>query len=123
MKKDIESLLRENKPQVKENPTFLLEVQQRMREVDGIKTEVDRQRRSGRHSLVIALFFGLAFGLLVAALAYLYPVDSAAVNENILAELKLALEPWKKYILLFVAGCAVILGVVFGTKRTDSIGL
>ena len=123
MKKDIESLLRESKPQVKENPTFLIEVQQKMRAVDGIKTEVDRQRRSGRHSLVIALFFGLAFGLLVAALAYLYPVDSAAVNENILAELKLALEPWKKYILLFVAGCAVILGVVFGIKRTDSIGL
>ena len=123
MKKDIESLLRESKPQVKENPTFLLEVQQKMRAVDGIKTEVDRQRRSSRHSLVIALFFGLAFGLLVAALAYLYPVDSAALNENILAELKSALEPWKKYILLFVAGCAVILGVVFGTKRTDSIGL
>ena len=45
---DIESLLRGNKPQVKDNPTFLLEVQQKMRTVEGIKSEVDRQRRYGR---------------------------------------------------------------------------
>ena len=44
---DIESLLRENKAQVRDNPTFLLEVQQKMRAVDGIKSEVDRQRRYG----------------------------------------------------------------------------
>lgn len=42
---DIESLLRGNKPQVKDNPTFPLEVQQKMRTVEGIKSEVDRQRR------------------------------------------------------------------------------
>lgn len=45
---DIESLLRENKPHVKDNPTFLLEVQHKMRAVDGIKSEVDRQRQIGR---------------------------------------------------------------------------
>ena len=38
---DIDSFLRENKPKVKENTAFLLEVQQKMRAVDGIKTEVD----------------------------------------------------------------------------------
>ena len=48
---DIESLLRENKPHVKDNPTFLLEVQHKMRAVDGIKSEVDRQRRYGRQAL------------------------------------------------------------------------
>ena len=46
--KDIESFLRENRPQVKANPTFLLVVQRKMREVEGIKSEVDRQRKYGR---------------------------------------------------------------------------
>ena len=44
---NIESILRESKPQVKDNPAFLLEVQQKMRAVEGIKNEVDRQRRYG----------------------------------------------------------------------------
>ena len=120
---DIESFLRENKPQVKDNPTFLLEAQHKMRAVDGIRSEVVRQRSYGRLTLVLALFVGLASGMLVAALVYMYPIDTEIVNGNILADIKLALEPWKKYILLFVAGCSVMLGVVFSTKRTDSMGL
>ena len=56
---DIESFLRNNKPQVKDNPTFLLEVQQKMREVDGIKKEVDKQRRLGHHAILIVLVSGL----------------------------------------------------------------
>ena len=59
---DIESLLRESKPQVHENPTFLLEVQQRMCAVDGIKSEVDRQRRHSTQTIVLALFIGFVFG-------------------------------------------------------------
>ena len=50
--KNIDSFLRENKPQVKDNPTFLLEVQHKMRAVEGIKTEVYRQRRFGRTGLI-----------------------------------------------------------------------
>ena len=59
---DIESILRDRKPQVKENPTFLLEVQQKMRAVEGIKNEVDRQRRYGRSSVIVALVLGLIVG-------------------------------------------------------------
>ena len=39
---DIESILRDSKPQVKDNPAFQLELQQKMRAVEGIKNEVDR---------------------------------------------------------------------------------
>ena len=123
MKKDIESLLRESKLQVKENPTFLLEVQQKMRAVDGIKAEVDRQRRSGRHSLVIALFFGLAFGLLVAALAYLYPINPESIEKDILTSIKSLIDPWKHYILFFVAVCAIVLGIIYSTKKENLIDL
>lgn len=60
---DIESFLRNNKPQVKDNPTFLLEVQQKMREVDGIKKEVDKQRRLGHHAILIAAACAIALGV------------------------------------------------------------
>ena len=118
-KTDIESFLRENKPQVKDNPTFLLEAQHKMRAVDGIRSEVARQRKYGRLTVLLALFVGLASGMLLAALVYLYPVDSAALNENILADIKLALDPWKHYILLFITGCALILGIIFSTRRSS----
>ena len=73
--KDIESFLRENRPQVKDNPTFLLEVQRKMREVEGIKAEVDRQQKYGRIALVITLVFGLLLGALTMLLTYFVPVD------------------------------------------------
>ena len=38
--RDIESFLRENKPRVKDNPTFMLEVQQKMRAV-GYRQAID----------------------------------------------------------------------------------
>ena len=60
--KDIELLLRDSKPKVKDNPEFMLEVQQKMREVDGIKQEVDRQRSFGRIAMVSTLCIGLLAG-------------------------------------------------------------
>ncbi len=109
---DIESLLRKNKPQVKDNPTFLLEVQHKMRAVDGIKREVDQQRKYGRRAIIIALFLGLIAGSLITALAYLYPINPETLGDNLLANIKTLLDPWKHYILLFVAGCAIALGVI-----------
>ena len=105
---DIESLLRENKPQVHENPTFLLEVQQKMRAVDGIKSEVDRQRRYGHQAIVIALCAGLILGSMVAA---------------VMSDMKMVLEPWKPYILLFVAACAIALGTIYSKRKENIAGL
>ena len=75
---DIESILRDSKPQVKDNPAFLLEVQQKMRAVEGIKNEVDRQRRYGRSSVIVALVLGLIVGAMSMSLAYLYPIDDCS---------------------------------------------
>ena len=120
---DIEYLLRENKPQVSDNPTFLLEVQQKMRAVDGIKSEVDRQRRYGRRALVFALIAGLILGGIFTLLAYFYPIHSETLGESILVNIKMALDPWKLYILLFVAGCAVVLGVISSRKKENLMGI
>ena len=120
---DIESLLRGNKPQVMDNPTFLLEVQQKMCAVDGIKSEVDRQRRYGRRALVFALIAGLILGGIFTLLAYFYPIHSETLGESILVNIKMALDPWKLYILLFVAGCAVALGVISSRKKENIMGI
>lgn len=121
MKKvDIESLLRGNKPQVKDNPTFLLEVQQKMRAVEGIKIEVDRQRRSGRYALVLALFAGFTLGCIAAALAYLYPVNPETIGDNLMMNIKALIDPWKHYVLLLIACCAIALGVIFSFRKVNS---
>ena len=118
---DIESLLRENKPQVKENPTFLLEVQQKMHAVDGIKSEVDRQRRYGHQALVIALVAGLILGGIVATLAYLYPIAPDSIGESLITDIKMVLDPWKHYVLIFMAICAITLGVIFSSKKGNIV--
>ena len=118
---DIESLLRENKPHVKDNPTFLLEVQHKMRAVDGIKSEVDRQRRYGHQALVIALVAGLVLGCIITALAYLFPIDPESLGESLIADIKMILDPWKHYVLIFMAICAVTLGVIFSVRKENTI--
>lgn len=117
---NIESFLRSNKPKVKENSEFLLEVQQKMRKVNGIKAEVDRQRRYGRLTLVYALLIGLACGIIITVLAYLYPVDPEAISTDIISKTRLLIEPYKKYIMLSVALCAILLGVVLSNNRKQA---
>lgn len=117
--KDIESFLRENRPQVKDNPTFLLEVQRKMREVEGIKSEVDRQRKYGRIALVVTLVFGLLLGALTMLLTYLIPVDEL-VDIDVFASIRLYVEPIKEYLIVPLIACAVALFVVLYMSRQNS---
>ncbi|MBQ3608043.1 MAG: hypothetical protein II991_07095 [Bacteroidales bacterium] len=114
--KDIESILRDSRPQVRDNPAFLLEVQQKMRAVEGIKNEVDMQRRYGRTALILALVSGLIVGALAMSLAYLYPIDTTAISDGVLSDIRVFLESYKWYLLLPIAGCAISLGVIFAHK-------
>ena len=114
---DIESILRNNKPQVKDNPAFLLEVQQQMRAVEGIKNEVDRQRRHGRSSVIVALVLGLIFGTVAMSLIYLYPIDPSSINDSIISGIRVFLESYKQYLMLPIAGCAISLGLILGRQK------
>ena len=116
--KDIESILRDSRPQVQDNPAFLLEVQQKMRAVEGIKNEVDRQRRYGRNALILTLVSGLLLGAVAMSLACLYPIDTSAISEGVLSDIRVFLESYKWYLLLPIAGCAISLGVIFGRQRS-----
>ena len=114
---DIESILRDSKPQVKDNPAFLLEVQQKMRAVEGIKNEVDRQRRYGRTAVIIALLAGLIVGALAMSLAYLYPVNPSKINDSIISDIRMFIDIYKNYLLLPIAGCAISLSLILGRQK------
>ena len=120
---DIESLLRDSRPQLQDNPTFLLEVQQKMRAVEGIKNEVDRQRRYGRGALILTLFFGLILGAVTMSLVYLYPIDTTASSNSILYAIRLFLDSYKHYLLLPIAGCAIALGIIMGRQKDPLMNL
>lgn len=110
--KEIEDFLRENKPVVKDDPTFILEARRRMEAVEGIKAEVDRQRSYGRMALIIALFAGLFLGVAATAIAYLYPIGADSVGQGVLDSVRLFLTTWKQYLLLPVALLAIVLSLV-----------
>ena len=110
--KEIEDFLRENKPVVKDNPTFILEARHRMEAVEGIKAEVDRQRCYGRLALIITLMAGLLLGVVATAIAFLYPIDAESVGKGVLDSIRLFLTTWKQYLLLPVALLAIALSLV-----------
>lgn len=115
---DIDSFLRENKPKVKENTAFLLELQQKMRAVDGIKTEVDRQRKHYRSIHVLTLATGLVMGASAISLAYLYPLNLDILSNGFISEISIFLDTWKHYLLLPIAACATGLGLIFSRQTS-----
>ena len=116
--KEIDEFLRENKPALKDDPTFLLETRRRLEQVEGIKAEVDRQRSHGRVALIIALAAGLALGVFATTVAFLYPVDLQ--SGGFLQSVRVFLETWKHYLVYPVAALAVTLSLVLtlGGRKT-----
>jgi hypothetical protein len=115
--KDIEQYLRENKPVVKEDPTFLLETRHRLEAVEGIKGEVDRQSCRMRKALILALVFGLIVGVGVATLAYFFPVNPETVGDGLLDSARLFLQNYRSYLFLPIALLAIALGLVMTRKK------
>ena len=115
--KEIEDFLKENKPAVKQDPTFILETQKRMDQVEGIKAEVDRQRSHARLALVLALAAGLAVGVLATAIAFLYPADTVCAEDGLWQSVRAFLTTYKQYLLLPVAALAVTLGLLLSNSK------
>lgn len=116
---NIEEFLRQNKPRVKNDPTFLLETQRRMRQVEGIKSEVDRQRRYGRTMLIITLVLGILIGAAAVLIVYTYPADA---NVGVIESIRAMLDPWKQYLILPVAVLSLILTFVLSQGRRKKAG-
>jgi hypothetical protein len=108
---NIDDFLRNNKPVVKDNPAFMLEVRQRLDAVEGIKDEVDRQRRHGRSVILIALFIGVATGIIATLFFIAFPlVNVKSLQAGILA----SLSPWKPYLTIAAAIAVMLLSIHTG---------
>lgn len=117
---NIEELLRQAKPIVKDDPTFLMETRRRMEQVEGIKAEVDRQRKSSRIILIVTLAAGLALGMLAMAIVFLFPAEIKSFENGFLANVRDFLYQYKQYLVYPVAALAVALSLVLTTRRSNS---
>lgn len=117
--KEIEEFLRENKPQVKEDPSFILRAQRRMEQVDGIKAEVDRQQCHSRLALIIALAAGTVVGVVATVIAFLYPLDAASASEGLIQSIRAFLQNYRLYLLPSVALLAIGLGLTLARKTSS----
>ncbi|MBO4231175.1 MAG: hypothetical protein J5886_05805 [Bacteroidales bacterium] len=101
---DLNILLRANRPVVKENPAFILKARQRVNAVEGIKNEVDRQRKHGLIALSVTLLIGLAAGILIAVFLLLAPIDS----------IRALIGEWKLYIEVAVSIIFTLIAIYLG---------
>lgn len=110
----VDEFLRLHKPRPADNPTFILEVRNKMHAAEGIKAEVDRQRRLSRLTLAVTLAAGLLLGACLAALVILFPPENFAcgADVNVFARLSGFFKDCSPFIFLPLAGCATALGLL-----------
>lgn len=116
---ELDDYLRDNKPVVENDPAFLLETRRRMDAVEGIKGEVDRQRRYGRTAIIVTLVAGIVVGAAITVMAYLFPAEASSASAGI----RHFLITWKKYLIIPVAAMAIALGLILmsGNSKTAEL--
>lgn len=110
--KDIEQILRDNKPELPDEGAFLIETNARLSKVEGIKDTVEKEYRRGRRALIIALVAGLVLGCLLSLLVMLYPLPSLAADQTAFTKILDTLRGSMQYLLLPIAACAIALGLL-----------
>lgn len=115
---NIEEFLRNSRPVMKDNPAFILETRRRLEAVEGIKEEVDRQRRHGRTVVLIALFLGVLAGILVTAIAFLFPEVTDTLRDGLYEKPSSIPDDWKT-LLASLAILAITLGSVLFLGRKE----
>lgn len=120
---NIEFYLKENKPPKPEDENFLIEMNARLDAVEGIKTEVDRQRRIGRAVLIATLFIGLAAGLFTAAFIILHPVKPSNAGQEFFKRILDFIYEWRTYIIFPIAIISIILPLVLAKSKREALDL
>ena len=114
--KDLEKYLRENAPETPEEGQFLIEMNARLSNVEGIKQTVDAEHRRWKRVVVISLVAGLVLGCALSALVWLCPVraDASAWTKALQT-----LQEWKPELLGLIAVCSISLGVLSLKKGSE----
>ncbi|MBR6423592.1 MAG: OST5 family protein [Bacteroidales bacterium] len=111
--KDIEQFLRDNKPETPDEGQFLIEMNARLNQVEGIKKTVDGENRRWRKALIIALAAGLVLGCLLTLLVLFFPVDTLQADSTAFLKALDSLQQGKEILFGAVASLAIALGLVF----------
>lgn len=126
--KDIEQILRENKPQTPAEGQFMIETNARLNNVEGIRQTVEAERRRGRVALLAALVAGLVIGCLVTLFAMLYPIHLPALNDTLLpgdggflARAAEYLRDYRAILFAAIASCAIALGLVLTFRKREAL--
>ena len=119
--KDLEQFLRDNKPETPDEGQFMIEMNARLNQVEGIKDTVDGENRRWRKVLIITLVAGLVLGSALTALVLLHPVQPLPVDEPALTKSLQFLQDKKEFLFGFIAVCATALGVVFLSGRRQTM--
>lgn len=125
--KEIEEILRENKPSVPDGEDFMIELNARLEAVEKIKEAVYEERRRGRARLLAAMLTGLAAGGLLMALVLLAPTLPEAPGwlvkggffSDILSRVMVFLKSWQMFLLPAIALVATALGLAPILSRQD----
>jgi hypothetical protein len=117
--KDIEQILRDNRPEIPDEGAFLIETNARLSQVEGIKSEVDAQKRRWRKALFAALVAGLVVGTLITLLVVFYPAASLAANQSAISNAIQTLKDYELFLLIPVAGCAIALGLLSMNRKKE----
>ena len=108
---NIDEFLRNNKPMVKDDPAFMLNVQRKLDAVEGIKNEIDCKRRHGRSVILVTLFIGVATGIMATIIVMLFPLGNI---KSRLADILASLAPWKPYLAIAAAIAVSLLSIYLG---------
>ncbi len=114
---NLEQYLRDHKPELPEEGTFLVETNARLNQVEGIKRCVDADRRRGRLALIIALSAGIVMGGVAVLLTVLYPIPDMEVHAAVFDKILAVLQKWHALFIVLIAGCTIALGVVFISRK------
>jgi len=119
--KDIEQILRDNKPELPDEGAFLIETNARLSKVEGIKSEVAAQQHRSRRALIIALVAGLAIGCLLTLFVMFFPAEALEAGETFLARAASTIQEYRQYLLIPFAACAIALGMVMMRQKKEVI--
>lgn len=82
-----------------------------MKQVEGIKAEVDRQRSHGRVLLIVTLVLGIVIGAVATFIGYICPFNTENLGESAFAGLFLFLTTWKQYFFILLTALSVSLAL------------
>ena len=111
--KDLEQFLRDNKPETPDEGQFMIEMNARLNQVEGIKQTVDGETRRWRKVLIITLVAGLVLGCLLTLLVVFFPVEALQADSSAFLKALDALQHGKEILYGVVACLAIALGLVF----------